>query len=343
MKNPSVAIIVLNYNNEEDTIDCIKSLKFVSYNNFKIFLVDNGSEKESVDRLKQGLEQVNVSEFKNFELLDIYPNVGFSGGNNVGIRKALKENFDYILLLNNDTTVEPNFLDEIVKVAESDKKIGVVGPKIYFHPNMIEDDEDIVDCTNEEVINHPSDLIKEKNKKKKPLLIWYGGGDFSWFGGGKHLRYEEIEKNPNETKIEKSKYVTGCAFLIKKGVIDKVGVMPEDFFLYYEDTDWSLSVREAGFSLVYAPASKIYHKVSRTTKKLGNPTIHYYHIRNALLLSKRHAPKIILAGIYVWSALYYLKQVLKLIIMPKKRESSKMIMRGIEDFYKNKFGQYEEK
>jgi GT2 family glycosyltransferase len=337
MKNPSVAIIILNYNNQEYTVDCLKSLKDITYGNYKVFLVDNGSEKDDIEKLKTGLQNIDVSKFKAFDFLEHHPNNGFSGGNNVGIKKALEENFDYILLLNNDTTVEPDFVDEMVKAAESDKKIGAVGPKIYFHPDMIKNNEEVTDCTNEEVLEHPKDLIKEKND----LLIWYAGGGFSWFGGGKHYGLDEVDVNPEESKIKETKYITGCAFLIKKEVIDKVGIMPEEFFLYYEDVDWSLSVKKAGYKLVYAPAAKVYHKVSRTTKKMGNPMIHYYHIRNALLISKRQAPKVILAGIYVWSALHYLKQILKLVILPKKRESTKMIMRGIEDFYNNKFGKYE--
>lgn len=301
-KNPSVAIILINWNNETDTIDCLRSLEKIIYLNYKIFLVDNGSKEESVSKLRP----FNVGKI---ELMEIGQNLGFSGGNNIGIRKALEENFDYALLLNNDTTVEPNFLDELISVAESDEKIGVVGPKIYYY--------------------------------NEPTRIWYGGGDFTWLGGGKHLQYEEIDNNPNEAEPKKTKYMTGCAFLVKSEVLKKVGLMPEEFFLYYEDTDWSLSIKKAGYKVIYAPASKIYHKVSRTTSKLGNPKIHYYHIRNALLLSKRQAPKIILVGIYVWSALHYFKQIIKLVILPSKRETSKMIMRGIEDFWKGRFGQYQ--
>ena len=302
-KMPSVAIILISWNNETDTIDCLRSLEKITYPNYKIFVIDNGSNEESVSKLRP----FNIGRV---ELIENGQNLGFSGGNNVGIKKALKENFDYVLLLNNDTTVEPNFLEELIKVGESDEKIGVVGPKIYYHGDR--------------------------------TRIWYGGGDFTWLGGGRHLQYNEIDRAPNETEPRKTKYMTGCAFLIKSEIIKKVNLMSEEFFLYYEDTDWSLSVRKAGYKVMYAPASKIYHKVSRTTSKLGSPMIHYYHIRNALLLSKRQAPKIILVGIYIWSAVHYLKQIIKLIILPSKRETSKMIMKGIEDFWNNKFGQYQE-
>ena len=309
---PSVAIIIVNWNNAKDTVDCIESIKKIIYRNYKIFLIDNGSGDGSFVKF-----QSLYAGISGIEILRLNENLGFSGGNNIGIKKALDEKFDYVLLLNNDTTVEPNFLDELIKIGESDEKIGVVGPKIYFHPDF-------------------DDLLKADR-------IWYGGGDFTWLGGGRHLQYEEIDKNPSETNPRETKYMTGCAFLVKSEVLKKVGLMPEEFFLYYEDTDWSLSIRKAGYKMIYAPASKIYHKVSRTTATLGNPKIHYYHTRNALLLSKRQAPKIILAGIYIWSVMHYLKQIIKLTILPSKRETSKMIMRGIEDFWEGKFGEYESK
>lgn len=315
MNNPSIAVILVNFNNETDTIACVGSLKKITYQNYKIFIVDNGSGEKSVEKLRP-------LGGGNIELIETGKNLGFSGGNNVAVKRALAENFDYILLLNNDTEVESDFLDELAAVAESGEKIGVVGPKIYFYP-----DENA--------------RLQISNFKLQTNRIWFGGGAFSWFGGGRHLRYDEIDKNTDEEKPEETGYMTGCAFLIKAKVVKEIGLLCEDFFLYYEDTDWSLRAKKAGYKIMYVPSAKIYHKVSRTASALGNPTIHYYHIRNALLLSKRQAPKIILAGIYVWSAAHYLKQIVKLAVLPSKREISKMIMRGIEDFWKGKFGKYE--
>lgn len=301
MEEKSVAVIVVNWNNAQDTIDCVNSLKKINYKNFKVFLVDNGSTDGSLEKLRPFADE-------NIEIIETRQNLGFSGGNNVAVEKALAEKFDFILLLNNDTTVDPDFLSELVKVAEGDPKIGIVGSKIYFYDN--------------------------------PKRIWYGGGKFTWFGGGRHLQYEEIDKNPEEINPKETGYMTGCSFLIKSEVVRKIGGLDERFFLYYEDTDWSLSTKEVGYKIVYAPSSKVYHKVSRTASQIGNHTIHYYHIRNALLLSQKHAPLFILIGIYIWSVIHYLKQVIKMVILPSKRDISKMIMRGIKDFHKGKFGQY---
>lgn len=308
MSHPSVAIIIVNWNGAQDTVDCIDSLRKINPpaggQNYKIFLIDNGSSDDSFSRF-----QSLYAGAKDIELIKVNENLGFSGGNNIGIKSALGARFDYILLLNNDTTVEPDFLNELVKVAEGDEKIGIVGPKIYYY--------------------------------NEPNRIWFGGGKFSWFGGGKHLQYDEMDNHPDETEPRKTAYMTGCALLIKSNVIEKIGLLEESFFMYYEDTDWCLRARKDGYKILYAPSAKIYHKVSRSAAKLGNSTIFYYHIRNALLISKRQAPKIILAGIYIWSGLHYFKQIIKIVIFPSTRDISKMIMRGIEDFYKNKFGQYQ--
>ncbi|MBI3671348.1 glycosyltransferase family 2 protein [Candidatus Azambacteria bacterium] len=305
-KYPSVAIILLNWNGDEDTIECIKSVSKINYKNYKIFVVDNNSEKKSLEALRPFC-------VGGVELIENKENLGFSGGNNVGIEKALKNGFDYILLLNNDTTVEPDFLDELVKVAESDEKIGAVGSKIYFY------------------------FEPDRNK------IWYGGGKFSWFGGGEHMQYGHIDADyPNDTKPREVDYITGCVFLIKSDIVKKIGVLPEEYFMYYEDVDWSLSVRKAGYKTMYSPKAVVYHKVTRSIKKIGSPRILYYHMRNALLLSKRHAPKPIYWGILMWGWYKYAKQLLKLVILPSKKEESKMIIKGIKDFYAGKFGKIRE-
>jgi len=304
MKQPYVAIILVNWNTEEDTIACLESLKKIKYQNYKIFVVDNNSEEESVVKLRSASERYDVT------LIENSVNDGFAAGNNVGIDRALKEDFDYFLLLNNDTEVAPDFLDELVLAAEENKKGGLFAPKIYFYDN--------------------------------PKMIWHAVCKFSWIGGGRPLQYKQIDKNPEEREVKKTEYISGCAMLIRRSILEKVGKLSEDFFMYYEDTDFSLATKKAGFELLYVPSSHIWHKVSKSTKKaMTNPLIHYYHVRNALLLSKRQAPKFVLFGIYLWSIAHYMKQILKIVILPSKRESSKMIRRGIKDFYKGKFRKIE--
>lgn len=296
----SVAIIVLNWNNENDSIDCLRSLEKITYPNFKVFMVDNGSCEASAAAVRAFCKGRVV-------FIETGKNLGFSGGNNVGIRRALEEGFAYVLLLNSDTTVALDFLDEMAAVARSDENIGVVGPKIYF--------------------------------SFEPNRIWYGGGKFTWLEGSSHVHYETTDKNPHEKYPHETDYMTGCCFLIKTSVIRKIGMLYDDFFLYYEDVDWSLRARKAGYKILYVPSSKIYHKVTRSIAKIGNPKIHYYHTRNVLLLARRHARFFALAGMYAWSIFHYAKQLVKIFFFPAKREMAKMIMKGITDFYRGKFGQ----
>lgn len=303
---PSVAVISVNTNNYKDVIEMAKSVEKISYPNYKLFIVDNGSTDGSLEQFR------NAGLYGFTRIIENGRNLGFSGANNVGMKIALEEGFDYCLLLNDDTVVEPDFLDKMIELAESDKKIGAVGPKIlYFY---------------------------DKNS------IWFGGGGFSWTKGSWHFNFQAKDSlNRNEPAKDIS-FLTGCAFLIKSKVIKEIGFLYEPFFLYFEDTDWSLRIKKAGYRLVYEPKARIYHKVSRTTSKFGSPKVIYYHVRNWLLLAKRNASFPILIMIYSLSWARYAKQILKLIVIrdPLTREISKMIMKGIEDFYADRFYKLQE-
>lgn len=298
---PKVSVIIVNYNGEEDTLECLKSLQAIDYPVYKIIVVDNAS-KDAGSLLNKIYGQYNAKIFA------LAQNFGFAGGCNVGINYALKEQqADYVLLLNNDTLVAQNFLTEMVKAGESDKKIGIVGAKIYYHD--------------------------------EPRKIWYNGGRITWTDGGKHEEYDQIDNQLDGARIKPTDFVTGCALLIKAEAIASIGLLDESFFMYGEDIDWCLRAKKSGYKLVVATAAHVRHKISRSASQIGKPKIHYYHIRNSLLLAKKHALPIILGLVYLWCLWHYFKQMVKMALLPSKREISKMIMRGIEDFYKRNFGQ----
>lgn len=181
-KQPSVAIIIVNYNGIEDTIECVKSLNKINYDNYKIFVIENGSSKkptkEQIDYLKGQTVYIESAE-----------NLGFSGGNNIGIRKAIENEFDYVLLLNNDTTVEPDFLSILIGVATKKDNAGIVSGKIAFY--------------------------------SKPSHLWYGGGHMDEkLGGGAHERWNDL--NPEDTgEIREVTFITGCLMLIPIEVVKK--------------------------------------------------------------------------------------------------------------------------
>jgi len=295
---PKVFIILLNWNNWPDTLDCLRQLKNNDYPNYKVVIVDNDSAEKS--------------EIQNPDVKIIYnnKNLGFTGGNNVGVKYALKHGADYVLLLNSDVYLDSVFLTKLIEVGQSNKKIGFLGPKIYF----------------------------ADNRKK----LWCAGGRVNWlFNKGTMRGCGEIDKGQYDNPaVQKTEYVTGCCLLAKREVLEKIGLMREDYFLYYEDTDWSLRASQAGYICAFVPSAKIWHIGSKTTG-LESPPYIYYMVRNGLILSHYFAPwyiKPFVFGDVLWRIK---KQNIKFIFMPKKRKWVKYILLGIKDYYLKKWGKNE--
>lgn len=305
---PKVFIIILNWNNWPDVLECLSSLKNNDYPNYQVVIIDNGSREKP---------QVSDSEIK---IIYNKENLGFSGGNNVGIKYALEKGADYVLLLNNDTIVSRDFLTKLVEAGESNKKFGILGPKIYF-----------------------------ADQKEK---IWFAGGQVNWlYNKGTMRGYNEIDKGQYDSSSTSAKggpasdgqetdYITGCCLLIKRAVIEKIGLMPEDYFLYYEDTDWSLAAQEVGFKCIFVPGAKIWHKGSKSSIE-GSPSYIYYHIRNGLIMAQKYAPWYIKIFLHLDILWRIKKQNIKYIFFLKKRTWAKYILLGIKDFYLKRYGKYE--
>lgn len=221
-KNPKIVIILLNYNNYNDTFNCVESLKKIKYSNFSIIIVDNKSTNDSLERLK------NIENSK-IKIIESGKNGGFAFGNNIGIKEALEQKAEYVLLLNNDTIVTPNFLDKLVECFYIEHDIGIATSRIMYND--------------------------ERDK------IWYAGGNIDW----NNLRaiHEGINQNiykNNEKKVVG--FASGCCMLISSECLKKVGDLPEDYFMYCEDMDYCIRVREFGYKIIYNSDSVIYHCVS---------------------------------------------------------------------------------
>ncbi|MEX2145346.1 MAG: glycosyltransferase family 2 protein [Candidatus Spechtbacterales bacterium] len=302
---PSVFVILLNWNSFKDTIVCLRSLGKVKYKRVNILVVDNNSSDNSVfelEKFKADNPGLNLEIVKNNE------NSGFAGGCNVGIRKSLTCGADYVLLLNNDTEVSPDFISPLLCEAEKNKKAGIISPAIFFYDER--------------------------------ELIWFGGKTkISWLAMDKAISSSLFKKRiSSETSNENVNFLTGACMLIKKETLREIGEFDERFFLYFEDADLSLRAREAGWLLVWTPYSKIWHKVSATTlPSLGSAGMHYYHNRNIMLLAKKHGPIWVKFYMHVWAFLKIVKQLLK-ITARQDKEVSCAIIAGIRDYYKNKFG-----
>jgi GT2 family glycosyltransferase len=249
---PLVAIVVLNWNGVDDTIVCLNSLAALTYPNFSAVVVDNGSTDDSLPRLRR------YTACYPLTLIETGRNLGFAGGNNVGIKRALKDGADYVLLLNNDTEVDPGMLDAFVAAADRFPDAGVFSGKIYFH--------------------------------SEPNRIWYAGAQWN----PKNARFDLVgegllDDGATYSTTCETGYACGCAFFLPAGRLREIGLLDEDFFLYFEETDWCYRAREAGHPSIFVPDAKLWHKVSVSFGGEGSPLALYFITRNRLLWAKRHA------------------------------------------------------
>jgi GT2 family glycosyltransferase len=296
---PKVFIITLNWNSYIETKDCLKSLKKVTYPNFQVVVVDNASKDDSFQNLKK--------EFPPYHFLQSKENLGFTGGNNLGIRYALKNKADYVLLLNNDTIVDSNFLGPLVSAAEKDKKVGLVGGKIYY--------------------------FEEKDK------IWSFGGKINWIKGiANSYGYKKIVRE-DFSKPKELDFISGCLSLIKASVFDTVGYLDEDYFFHTEDVDFCLRLKKHGFKLIFQPESIIYHKISRSIQNYPQWLI-YYVYRNPIIFARKHYNPIFLSLFYSCLLLSIVKNSFAYFIL--QDHSRIWFFRALKDsFFPKKWGKCE--
>ncbi|MCL0034680.1 glycosyltransferase family 2 protein [Dehalococcoidia bacterium] len=250
---PKVSIIILNWNGLEDTIECLESLKKITYPNYEVIVVDNGSEGNDVEVLKE--------KFGDYiHIIQNDKNYGFAEGNNIAIRWLLDNSKpDYFLLLNNDTVVAPEFLTELVKVAESDERIGFIGPKTYYY-----------------------------NFKGRKDVINFAGGKFNIRKGQPyHIGAREVDKGQYD-EIREVDYVEGSCLLVGKGVVKDIGLLSSSYF-YWEENDWCLRGYKAGYKSAYVPEAKIWHKIAASS---GGKVPRYYFTKNRFLFMRQHATKL---------------------------------------------------
>lgn len=255
-----VYIVLINYNAVKHTRECVESLLRVDYRNFRILIVDNNS-KDPVDELL-GID-------KDIVIIKNKTNLGFAGGNNVGIKYALDHGADFVLLLNNDTVVDSHFLTIMMNQALANHA-AIVCPKILNY--------------------------YERNK------VMYAGGDISQFKGGVTIEGAGKVDSKKWDKTRKITFAHGCCMLIDKTVFGQAGFLPEEFFLYYEDTAFSAILNHKGLNLIYTGNAVIYHKESVSVKK-GSSDFQYYFVRNRLLFVAKYIDKQykIFAWIYSWA------------------------------------------
>ena len=255
---PHVAIIIVDYNGEAETRECLKSLQALNHDtfSFSVTVVDNGSK-----------EPLKISEEdmpKGTTIIRSDANLGFTSGNNLGIKQALQETDpDYFLLLNNDTTVDAQALHEMVTCAENNERAGIITPKIFFSSGR--------------EYHKQSYLDTERGR-----VLWYAGGTIDWRNlDAFHRGVDEVDRGHFDHQTE-SDYATGCAALIPRMILDKVIGFQDEYFLYLEDVDLSMRIIQAGYRMLFCPAAHVWHKNAGSSGGAGSALHQYYQTRNRL-------------------------------------------------------------
>jgi len=246
--SPRVVIVILNWNGYRDTVTCMQSLREIAYPSCEVVIVDNGSTDGSVARLRE--------EFKDVVYLENQENIGYTGGNNVGIRYAMEHGAEYVWILNNDTKVPADALTRLIAAAEKDLKSGLIGPKILQMEN--------------------------------PELAYSMVGRLNmWFPWPDRMEGEEGSKVTGEAvRVD---FLSGASLLVKREFVEKVGLLDERFFFYWEENDWCERGRKAGFHSLLVPDAKVYHKGGGASGKGWNEFTAYYLVRNWILFMRKHA------------------------------------------------------
>ena len=267
MSFPKVSVITVNWNNFNDSAECLESLRKTTYPNFEVIVVDNGSEGDDVSLLKQRLGD-------SIRLIVNDKNSGFAGGCNIGIKDALARGADYVVLLNNDTVVAPDFLEGLVKVAQSDKRVGIAGGKVFCY--------------------------------ELPELIWFAGGIINYRTGRTPIRGSGEADKGQFDEIVRVDWISGCFMFISRDVLQAVGLLDERFFFGWEDVDLCVRAARKGFKVLFVPESRIWHKgfgIDKRDRLMGMPV--YYATRGQFLFMDKHFAKPQLAVAWLYFAVTF--------------------------------------
>jgi GT2 family glycosyltransferase len=250
--NNKAYIVIVHYNDANILLDCVSSLRNLKCAPYSIIIVNYNRCSDIALSLQR------VIDSRTVQVISHQINMGYAWGNNVGLTKALSQGANYILLLNDDTVVSPDFVDILVEEGERSRDVGILGPKIYY--------------------------------STEPEKIWFAGAKFDSQNCTVSTYGFDLIGQRDESLPMESDYISGCALLIKRETIERIGLLDERFFLYWEDVDWCLRAQNAGFKNLVVPSARIWHKISVSTGGMDSPLRAYHKTRSHLFFAKLHAP-----------------------------------------------------
>lgn len=294
-----ISIVILHFSHKDLTSQCLDSVAKLVTTGFDLeTIVVNNNPKENLESLKK--------KFPKIIFLTSHKNLGFAGGNNLGIKKALKDKADFVLILNNDTILDKNLLIAFLKTAEKEKEAGIIAPKIYFAPGH--------------EFHYNRYQPQERGK-----VIWYAGGLIDWQNIiCSHRGVDEVDQGQYDV-LSTTDFASGCAMFVKKEVFDKSGLFNDKYFLYLEDVDFCQRAKEAGFKIFYDPQAKLWH-INAGSSAVGSQLQDYYLSRNRLLFGLKYSS--------FKTKLCLIKE--SLVLLKKGRVWQK---KAVMDFYLKKLGQ----
>ncbi len=294
MKQPEAAIIILNWNQAEETLRCLEAVGKLSYPNHRVLVVDNGSRDESVRKIREA--------HPDLEVVANEKNLGFAAGCNRGIQKAMEHATPYFMFLNNDTRIDPECLTHLVSALEADSRRGIVG-----------------------AVNYEWDA---------PECVLSVGQRFVWWRGALERLFLPPDRGERVFNVQS---VSGSCFLVRRELFERVGLLDERFFIYYEETDFCLRALRAGYAVTVHRQARVRHRGANTFGS-RTPAEYYLFTRNHTFCLLRHCPKVFLPNALLFHGLKLIYQCIRLVLRGEFREA-KAIGGGLWDVWKGRFGE----
>jgi len=246
MSPPKVVAIVLNWNRADDTCQCVASLLKSEFANLEVLVVDNGYSPEAYAQLRHDLPETDI--------LRSEANLGFAGGNNLGLRAALQRGADYALVINNDTVVDPAMVGQLVAAGEARPEVGLLGPIIYY--------------------------------MSQPEVVWFAGYRLAH---GIYVLRRGLHLKAPMRPIEDVDFVSVCGMLLRRSVIEKGLLFSDQYFMYYEDLDLCFRAKDLGFGIACVTGARMWHAVSASTGGADSPLKQYYQVKSSLIFYRQHS------------------------------------------------------